>query len=216
MALRAVEPDEYEAPVTGSWASQGLFEGCGEGTDQISGLGREGLVREWGNWAGCQSEEVWWSNKKRERQGQGQAFVRMGRGISKRGRGSRKRRCGRRGWAAWWWQGLEGRDTTEGWAREGTYGLLRWEQRKKGQLNRRSDSMVEGREVDVAHSTVLIFWVKLVISWGWRQSGWGWSHFPNWFTDVPKIKELENASFRIRTQVFHLPSSVVFLLQWKF
>ena len=33
------------------------------------------------------------------------------------------------------------------------------------------------------------------------------------FIALPKIKGLENASFRIRTQVFYLPSSVVFLLK---
>ena len=33
------------------------------------------------------------------------------------------------------------------------------------------------------------------------------------FIALLKIKGLENASFRIRTQVFYLPSSVVFLLK---
>lgn len=57
--LHVAEYDVDEALATGSWAFQDSFRNVVKGTDQISGLKMEGLVREWDNWPGCQSEEVW-------------------------------------------------------------------------------------------------------------------------------------------------------------
>ena len=130
----------------------------------------------------------------------------MGRGISKWGRGSRGRKMWKPRLVCLMVAGPGEQEHHRGEPGRAHLG----EQRKNGQLNRRSRSKVEGREVDIAHSTALIFWVKLVISGGWWESGWGWQTI---FIDLPKITGLENASFRIRTQVFYLPSSLVFLLK---
>ena len=142
----------------------------------ISGLERQGLVREWGNQAGSQSEEVWGIKVRRGRdRAQGRLLL-DGRGISKWGRGSRGRKMWKPRLVCPMVAGPGEQEHHRGEPGRAHLG----EQRKNGQLNRRSSSKVEGREMGIAHSTALIFWVKLVISGGWWESGWGWSHFPDY------------------------------------